>query len=541
MITRSIQIALLATITLGLITGCERDASEKPAQTAQVEPSERPNILFIVWDTARADRLSLYGHQRRTTPFLDEWSRNARVMDNCLTVGSTTAPSHASMFTGLMAGEHGVTNEERLLPDEFVTLAELLKLNGYATYMFSENPHVARFGPKPSFAQGFDLAEHPWSKAYRADALELTLRKLHGLPSTSHLVQKVENRQIGQWTIKAAGELAQRGVEQWLADRQPDQPFFVFLNYMEAHRPLIPPPRFREQIMTPEQVAASYRVNYDWIPLWSYVLGLREMSAAELELFAGLYDAALLELDTLLRDLLESLEAKGYLDNTVVVLVGDHGEHLGEHHMLDHQFSVYEPLMRVPLVIHYPPSFKPGRDSRPVMNVDLFPTLLELAGVEPPSRSKALSLLNPPEQRTRIGEYPAAMMGVLKTVRQRYPNFDPTPWTRGLRAYYHEPHKFIEASDGTHELYDLQQDPGELNNLYERRPELAQRLATELKAYAASLQSPPVRDSGVSEPVDHSTRGMLESLGYLQADEDEPTTQPTSGPATKPATQRSNP
>ena len=118
--------------------------------------------------------------------------------------------------------------------------------------------------------------------------------------------------------------------------------------------------------------------------------------------------------------LIAGLESAGYLDNTIVVVTSDHGEHLGEHHMLEHQFSLYEGLIHVPLIIRYPPKFAAGREPRPVSNLDLFPTLLELAGIGLPSGSlnKGISLLSPEKDRLRLAEYPVAHASVDNAARR---------------------------------------------------------------------------------------------------------------------------
>jgi arylsulfatase A-like enzyme len=510
---RGLSFSLLACVAL--VVGCDHGPTGSQAGAA---PARKPNILLVVWDTVRADHLSLYGYHRPTTPYLDEFARRARVFENCVSVGSTTVPTHASMFTGLMPTEHGVSNEQPHLADEFAVLAELLRINGYRTYFFSENPHLCGHN---GFTQGFDVAEYPWSPQYDDEALRITLRKLAPKNLRDQLSKELKTGRLDRWRIKAAGELAQRGVENWLPQQDSDRPFLVFLNYMEAHRPLIPPRKYRRQMMTSHQVAASYQLDRRWEGLWSYVFRLREGAPDDIELINATYDAALRELDDLFHGLLESLRASGYLENTIVVLVSDHGEHLGEHHMLDHQFSVYEPLMRVPLVVYYPPRFPPGRETRPVMNIDLFPTLLELAGIEPPIQSKAVSLLNPREKRPRMGEYPAVMKGALILVLEDYPGFDPEPWNRTLRAYYDEPYKFIQTSNGRHELYNLDDDPGELRNLIQERPQLASRLATDLHAYLDSLQEvAAARGSPASGPVDKEYRELLEALGYVSVSQD---------------------
>jgi len=503
-------LSIVAAALAPLLAACDRSTTAPRAASA---PGARPNILLVVWDAVRSDRLSLYGHDRQTTPFLDAFAGQARVFDNCLSVASNTVPAHASIFTGLLPVEHGVTNEAPFLADDFETLAELLKAAGYRTCLFSENPHICTAN---HFTQGFDVAEHPWSAPYAAQAVRITQSKLDPSDVSSELSADFARRgKVSVWSIKAAGLLAQQAVVNWLAQQPPDQPWFVFINYMEAHRPLIPPRHYRLRLLTPDEVEASYRVDRRWLPMWSYVFGLHEYTPEEIRLTQATYDAALLELDELFHNLLEGLRAAGRLENTAVVLVADHGEHLGEHHRLDHQYSVYEPLLRVPLVVHYPRHFVPGRETRPVMNLDLFPTLLELAGINPPARSGALSLLQPRDQRPRLAEYPAVMLEAITRVQQAYPDHDLTPWKRTLRAWYAPPCKFIEASDGRHELYNLSDDPAELHNLIDLQPDIAQRLATELRTFIASLRkaTPMPPPAG---PVEDDQRRRLRMLGYLE-------------------------
>lgn len=527
---RPLWLLIPLTACVAAVVGCDSS-----------ETAERPNILFVVWDTVRADHLSLYGHQRRTTPFLDEWARGARVYDNCISVGSTTVPSHASMFTGLLPTEHGTSNERYVLSDKFETLAELLQAADYSTYMFSANPFVSHWKEYASLTQGFDMVEHPWSEQYYSRAVRITLSKVKRYDRSNPLADRIRTgKPLIHWNVKASGELAQRGVENWLPQQDPNHPFFIFINYMEAHAPLLPSDEHRRQMMSPERVRASYNVDRKFMAVWSYVFGLEEYTPEEIALTAATYDAAILELDILFQKLIASLSAGGYLENTIVVLLSDHGDQLGEHHMLDHQFSVYEPLMRIPLVIHYPKRFAPGRDGRPVTNLDMFPTLLELAGVQPPVPTKGISLLNTPDQRPRLGECPHPMYGPLKKILRNYPAFDPRPWRRSLRAYYNAPYKFIQSSDARHELYNLEEDPAELRNLLREQPQLAQRLEAELRTYLtlrgpAEAPPPPPRHQLTPEEIQG-----LKDIGYIVDSDDEQDMEPDAtetapAPATRPA------
>ena len=379
-------------------------ASFAQAVSAEATP-KRPNVLWIVWDTVRADRTSLYGHSTATTPKLDEWAKGARIFDNVVSAASSTTPSHASMFTGLLPTQHGANNEHRWLEDRYATLAEILKEADYSTYLWAANPHISN---QENFQQGFDHEAHPWDPKHRERAIEIVRAKMEG-DRTSEIGSERRSGKFPPWAIKAAGELAEVDLLQWLDGLEAGTPYFAFVNYMEAHRPFIPNREARERVMPPEMVDRSYRVDRSWIPMWTYTFGLSEYSEAELELMARTYDATLTELDDLFAHLLESLEARGQLENTAIILTADHGEHLGEQHMLDHQFSLYAPVINVPLVIRYPARIEPGRDARPVMNFDIFPTVLDLAALEPPADlvTRSRTLLDPAAERIRVAEYPA--------------------------------------------------------------------------------------------------------------------------------------
>lgn len=498
------SLALGAALLLGV--GCGSSPPEGPL------PGNPPNILFVVWDTVRADRLALYGHSKPTTPHLDAWAKGARVFDDCVAAAPYTVPSHASMFTGLLPTEHGASNRRPVLDDSRPTLAEILRARGYQTYLFSANPHISR---EEKFDRGFDVEEHPWDPRYRSLALDIVAEKIVPEDVSSELAAKIRARAPkGGWDIKAAGELARRGAEAWLERRDPRRPFFVFINYMEAHRPWIPPAAYRRRMMAPDRVARSYQIDRSWVPHWSYTFGLHDYTDDELEVMAATYDACLAELDQLFHELLESLRSKGLLENTVVVLTADHGEHLGERHLLDHQYSLYEPVLRVPLVIHDAKRFPPGRDPRPVMNHDLFPTLLGIAGVEAPARRSAVSLLEPRDDRPRVAEYLGPFQDAYAAVEAAHPGFSRSPWEREIRAIYRGGGKLIRWSDGKEEMYAPREDPTERTNLAPGKPAEALELGRELARFLSTLER---REGAAGEPppISGEHRERLRALGYV--------------------------
>lgn len=481
---------------------------------------QRPNILWVVWDTARADRMSLYGHERETTPFLDQWAQDALVFDDCASTACSTVPSHAGMFTGKLPSEHGTRFGHSWLDDHHETIAEVLRGAGYDTYLWAANPHVSR---EENFHQGFDTVQHPWDPETLQQAVAIVREKVKG-DQSSELPQKLRSGQGNQWMIKAAGELAERRLGQWLEQRDGEQPFFAFINYMEAHRPMIPPRELRARMMRPEEVDQSYLVDRSWLPMWAYCFGLHEYAPEELEVMARTYDATLLELDGLLKSLLASLEAGGHLEDTVIVLTSDHGEHLGEHHMMDHQFTLYDGLIRVPLVLYAPGRVQAGRSSMSVANYDIFPTLLELADVPPPAglESAAVSLLEPRPERALLSELPSTFSEPFRDIEKSYPDFEPESWERTLVAYREGPYKLIWSSRGDHELYDLERDPREERDLFASEAATAERLLEGLGRFVAGMQEAQVGSGpGAGPSAEHLAR--LKALGYIAGEDEEGT------------------
>ena len=523
--TRYLWVALATIPFAALLTGC--GGGSNSASTNATRPSQRPvakgpNILWIVWDTVRRDHLGLYGHDRPTTPFLDEWVKDARVYTNCVSAGSSTVPSHGAMFTGLLPSEHGASNKHPQLDERFDTLAELLYVGGYDTYLFAANPHLTS---TTKFAQGFETAEHPWSDKYKQAAMKILRDKIDPRDESNEIARKVNRGaaadDMSEWNIKAAGPLAQQGVEDWLASRNSQRPYFVFLNYMEAHRHLMPSPEFRDRFLTPEEVERNFKVDRTWKQTWGYVFGQAEYTDDELELTRKTYDACIAELDDLLRQLLTSLQQRGELENTIVIVTSDHGEHLGEHHLLDHQFSLYNELLYVPLIVYYPPAFAAGRDDAPVMNFDLFPTLLDLAGVAPPAglNAQAIDLRETPPQRDRLAEFPNWTEGPIESTVRNYPAFtehDAAAWEVRMRAFYEGTRKFICSSNGKRELYDVAADPREQRNLLIDNAELCEDIHSALAALLAKL-----RPLGQRESLKEMTPEELEqfkALGYAGGD-----------------------
>ena len=208
------------------------------------------------------------------------------------------------------------------------------------------------------------------------------------------------------------------------------------------------------------------------------------------------------------------LEDTDQLDDTLVVLTADHGEHLGDQHLLDHQYSVAHALVRVPLVVRLPGRVPKGRESGPVTSFDLFPTVLELAGVSAPKAGSgsARSLLRPDEDRPRMADYSKVFENPLKSVRKKDPERDVSRFERGLVSLVLGRWKLVQEIGGSARLYDLSSDPGEERDVSAEHPDEVAKLKKALGQWLATLE--PIGGDQARLERSAELKAMLESLGY---------------------------
>ena len=504
--------------------GCDRPTSS--SETKVAADGQRPNVLIIMWDTVRADRLSAYGYDLSTTPFLEEFARDAALFENVVAPGIWTLPSHASLFTGLPTSAHGTTVSHEWLDNGFPRLPEILSQHGYDTYLFSSNSYVSN---RTNLHAGFAKIDYLWDERWSQLTMRHTLRKMDRRDRSNSFAVRVNDRRMRKGPVDIplfTGNLTQSGpaiavaFEEWLGERDPSQPFFAFLSYMEAHVPRIPSMHARKQVMSPEQIEASFSVDQDHELLMSYMFGRHNYTEAELEVINRVCDASLIDLDAATRTLIEVLRTKGILDETAVFVVSDHGENLGDHRMMEHKYCAYNTLTRVPLVLRFPARVPARRVAEPVSVTDVFATVLELTGiesVEPGAHSVSL-LANPshrPSNRELVTERLAPTAEAIGLAMQQRPDLDLRSWERTLRAVESEGEKLIWASDGRHELYDLRNDPDERRNLYGGSQESAGRLQAALSSWLASFPHYDAAASSEKPPIlTPEEEERLKALGY---------------------------
>ena len=517
-----IALAVSAGLVLGLILLVPGDIaglidvakSPAPAAAAPRMVAAGPNILLIVLDTARADRMSLYGYSRDTTPFLSAWARESTVFDRAVSPAPWTLPSHASIFTGQYPAVHQATNEHPYMRAELVTLAEILADKGYATVGFSGNSTV---GSAENMDQGFEhfyeVFQLPALRPVRHLALSWLLREISG------------SRPSGKTSASETGAFIRRWLGRWEKSPQVSRrPFFMFINYIDAHLPYVPPPDFRKKFLSsPLRPIVQRLCGRNWLREAFYRMGSPgTMAGEDYRQLADLYDGEIAFLDAELRGLLEDLRRRGLLDATCVAIVSDHGENLGEHGgLLDHCFSLHQTLLHVPLIIRYPPLFPKGlRLPALVSTTSLFRTILDEAGASPaPAWPPALGPLpRRPEESglsMALSEYgiPAFELSLLAEEAR---GVDARRYAVGLTSIQTLGVKVVLRSDEQASFVDLLKDPAEETGIDAKTSEEGRRLLVELEKWRSSLTIPVFPPLKILSPLDQKTRQSLRALGYIK-------------------------
>ncbi len=432
-----------------------------------------PNVLLIVIDTLRADRLGAYGNPRGLTPFLDTLAARGTVFTNAYAPSSWTCPSVASLLTSRLPTQHHVVSFAARLSDEEVTFAERLAPLDYAAGGFSAN---FRLVESLGYAQGFAHWEAPMQTGSDLSGPQLRQLALRWLD--------------GAWRSDA------------------DHPALLYLQYMEPHAPYDPPAPFRERFApaaTAERIAA---INEAVVKLRWFTL-----TDADSDLLTALYDAEVATIDDELRQLFADLEARRFLDDAVVIITADHGEEFWEHGNLTHGISLYGESVRVPLLILGPGVAAGRRVDANVSLIDVAPTLLALLGQSREPRFEGRSLA--PLLRASTSDTPAAPADgadrVLLQLEATGDGLDTREHTAGL---VDGSYKLLERRNGSTETYDLASDPAER---HAAAGEALRDETTRLRAVLAAQQA-TLRERAGRAPeratLDAATREKLRALGY---------------------------
>lgn len=490
-----------------------RGAEAQPARPTKEPASETPQlILLLSLDTLRADHLGLYGYERSTSPVLDNLAREGVIFEDASSPTPWTLPAHASMLTGLYPLSHGVTSMYTGLPKRISTLTDLLA------------------------KQGYDTAAVVNSDWLQKDTFRLTQSFNKYL-----LVQPVTSRTApSTWVTDQAIE--------WLEEMGSDR-LFLFVHYYDIHSDYSSLPEFEELFVSPYEGRArgttwqlqraglseahlkacskdfdETRWNYEREALCTFggdyenhiidhTTEKIEFDERDLQHMAELYDAGIRQLDTELGRLFAYLEEAGVLEKTLLVVVSDHGESLGEHGEVDHYLTVYQEVLHVPMIIRGPGIPRNRRISTPVSLVDVVPTILRIARAPLPDSMDGIDLsplwrgesTRDFDDRSIYGE---AAGGVNWSVAAPglYPEY---------RSIRRASHKLVYNSEGEiYKLFNLSKDPGELHDISAQEPERFSELKREMKQRYRGFSAKPTKETRVQ--LDQENIDRLRQLGYIR-------------------------
>lgn len=468
---RAAATALLAAALA--LPGCARDRHE----------SRPKNILLITIDTCRSDRLGAYGHPTIRTPTLDRLARGGVLFTAAHAPAPMTLPSHTSMMTGLYPRSHLVLSHAYTLDERPPTLAQVLKEHGYATAAFVSS-HV--LDKKYGLARGFDTYWERWL---------------------------VDPRYVGQ--VRDRGrDVTTKVATAWLG-RAPAKPFFAWIHYFQPHKPYEPAEPF-DTLYDPGYTGRMTATVDTLQRIWREKVVLDSVDLAHL---VALYEGEVSTADQEVAKVLATLEDAGLADDTIVIVTADHGEVLYEHEFyFGHDIMLYRPAINVPLLIVGRGLFPPGRIvAEPVRLIDLAPTILDVLGIPPAQVGKfegrsLLPLLAPKGRRGAGRSDDAAAPPAEAFFAEVFP--PKADWKVPERHAIETPGWKLILEEGTdrRQLFDLDADPGEREDLAAALPETTASYLAAWEAWKASKAAAFHQEFPV---IDKETEERLRALGYL--------------------------
>ena len=466
-----------------------------------------PNVLLISVDMLRPDHLSCYGYRQPTSPSIDALAKEGVAFDKNFASSSWTLPSHAAMFTSLPDSLHGCTDTDRSLDPSAVTLAERFQAFGYETAGFFSGEYL-----HPAFGLGQGFERYVDCTSYAA----MTSGKPVNEWAMDKDVMEASHRDD-------PGATTYSEFKGWLEKRS-KRPFFAFVHFWDVHFDFTPPPPYDTKF-DPGYTGPIDGKNF-FFDNDRYKAG---MDPKDLQHLLALYDGEIAWTDSLIGKIRADLEKQGLLENTVIALTSDHGTEFFEHGSKAHRMTLYDEVIRTPLVIRYPKSLPQGRRVAELSRgVDVGPTLIELAGFPVPQDVYGQSLL--PTLGGKDGAGGGAPGGskvaMNRVVGRAVSELDSLG--QHLRAVRTQKWKLVDdiGNGEDHWYFDLQKDPGELTQLRDFDSELGKKAVAgyeeEVQALNAFSDTHPVPAAhGAAAPtLPSSVQKELKRHGYVGDDEE---------------------
>jgi len=465
------------------------------------------NVFFAVMDAVRPDHLSCYSYPKKTTPNIEEVAKESVLFQNAFSAAPWTPPSHASIFTGMYPSQHGVLGKNLYLSEKIPTLAEIFASMGYETLGMSKNPWV---GSQTGLHRGFErfVANIPPTSRLSLDWIDFCVETDISAIKYRRWARQIKIfQEIKKWILRC---------------QKKNKHFFIFVNYLDAHTPYDPPQPFKnrfERIYHPNVNKVKIKDIFNDRHGYPYVAKESEISKEEWDVVKSWYDGAISFIDFFLGKLFDFLKKRELYDDTITIITSDHGENFGEHELANHMFCLYDTLLHVPLIIKFPECIFSGeRISSIVSTIDIFSTLLNILDEKIERKFKVSGVNLFPSENTIYHEHIFAEDGPpvtdINSLKRLCPNVDQSicdKYNKGLKCVRTRDFKYIIASDGKEELYDLHKDPGETRNVIDDFPEKAEKLrsilVTELKSSSFKGFELPA--------IDYEMRKRLQALGYV--------------------------
>lgn len=481
-----------------------QDISNSTVDRERTLPITKPNIILMVMDTTRVDHLSCYGYQKNTTPHIDTYAQRALVYKKAYATASWTLPSVASVLTGTYPGYHGahrVTTSKNYYPmnkldDAKTTLAEILKHAGYTTAgMVSCEFLTSSFG----FHQGFDyFDERIPSYLFALSTFEVIRFLNYFFPVVDYLSSE------GCYGYRVAAQINKSALS-WLSKNGSTKPFFLFLHYFDPHHPYLPETLGTAKGNAPDTIREKYRKkNANYVDMErgiidSVLSGTKPLLDDERNYLVHNYDREITLVDAKISEIFKKLKEIGIYDSSLIIITADHGESFGEHDLMLHGMTLYEDNIHVPLIIKYPlHDTQQGIIEYPVSLSGIVPTILSYVSIEIPEDIQGSPFIQRDQQ---------------KIIAQNFHDPHSKRFTSDLISLQVGDYKYIEASEGEDQLFNLGEDPLETTNLINQNSALKVNFQNLLDFHIKTLKLIEKSESVIT--IDQKTLQNLKALGYI--------------------------
>lgn len=467
----------------------------------------RNNVLLIVLDALRADHTSVHGYSRDTTPYLETLAEDGVSVAQAFAAAPWTPPSHASMFSGVYPSTHGYLDSNMSFEPPHQPLAELLREEGYSTFGAVRNGHI---DSQQSVTRGFkefaDIYRLPRVPRSISDLKSDYLDLWPGYLKVAYHSLRAERRPSEYVTCEYIKHHIQSG----------EKPFFGFVNINSPHTPYAPPEPFRSQFESfdrdeVDMAAVRALSNIKGSGGNRFIGGEIDAPTRVWNAVKDWYDGEVRFADSLVGNLIQTLRRKNLYEETTIIVVGDHGEHFGEHGRTGHQFSLFDELLHVPLIVKPAEGWQrlEGPDSL-VSLVDLYPTILDGLDITIPATVQGESLFQPHTREIVFAEYGKPKSQLSNLESSLHEMIDPKVRSQldtALQCALNQQFKYIKAHDAEDRAFEITgQDPKETEVSTAEHTDL--RLEID-RALGENLNVEEEQD------LDKARKENLRELGYI--------------------------